>query len=87
MKRLILSITATVILVGFAMANTHHVALSFVIGAPVEIRMIFLVLTTLLVGMAIPVGYQVVRRARLSRRRQLAMQMRQAEGPSDTEAR
>lgn len=79
MTRLIVSIVATIVFVGFAMANTHHVALSFVIGAPVEIRMIFLLLTTLVIGMTIPVGFQVIRRARQARRRQLAMQIRQAE--------
>jgi uncharacterized integral membrane protein len=42
MARLIIAILATILLVAFAMANTHHVELSLVFGKPTEIRAITL---------------------------------------------
>ncbi len=50
MLRLFLAIAATVALVVFVMVNTHHVTLSFVVGGPVRVRMIFLLLTTFALG-------------------------------------
>jgi uncharacterized integral membrane protein len=47
----VLAIFATVALVVFVMVNTHHVTLSFVVGGPVRVRMIFLLLTTFFLGM------------------------------------
>jgi hypothetical protein len=50
--RLVLAIFGTIALVAFVMVNTHHVKLSFVVGEAVEVRMIFLLLTTFFLGMA-----------------------------------
>ena len=41
----------TVAVVIFVMMNTHHVTLSFVLGGPVKVRLIFLMMMTFFVGM------------------------------------
>lgn len=51
MFRLILAVVATISAVVFVMANTHEVELSFVIGAPVQVRLIFLLMLTFLAGL------------------------------------
>jgi uncharacterized integral membrane protein len=42
MARIAAALLATVVFVAFALSNTHHVELSFVVGRPIEIRLIFL---------------------------------------------
>jgi len=51
MFRLILAIVATVSAVVFVMANTHQVEISFVLGAPARVRLIFLLMVTFLAGL------------------------------------
>jgi uncharacterized integral membrane protein len=51
MVRLVLAITLTCILVAFAMSNTHSVMLSFVLGPPARVRLIFLLMSSFLAGM------------------------------------
>ena len=51
MIRLLLAIVTTVGVVVFVMVNTHHVPLSFIVGPPVRIRMIFLLMVTFIAGM------------------------------------
>jgi uncharacterized integral membrane protein len=50
MVRLLFAILATIGLVVFVMVNTHHVSLSFIVGPPIQIRMIFLLVCTFTVG-------------------------------------
>ncbi len=50
MFRLFAAILATVSAVVFIMANTHHVRISFVVGSPVQIRLIFLLMITFVAG-------------------------------------
>jgi uncharacterized integral membrane protein len=52
MTRLFLAATAAIILVLFAMANTHIVTLSWLFGPPVQVRMISLLLISFIVGAA-----------------------------------
>jgi uncharacterized integral membrane protein len=52
MTRLFLAATAAIILVLFAMANTHVVTLSWLFGPPVQVRMISLLLIAFLAGAA-----------------------------------
>jgi uncharacterized integral membrane protein len=51
MVRLILAVILTILVVLFAMSNTHPVMLSFVVGPPVKVRLIFLLMSAFLVGM------------------------------------
>ena len=62
MPRLVLAISATVLLVAFAMANTHHVELSLVFGRPAEVRLIFLIGTTYVAGVLTGTFWGMVRR-------------------------
>ncbi len=64
MFRLLLSIIGTIVFVAFVMMNTHHVALSMVIGEPVKIRLIFLLLTTFVLGVMSSSFYVMVRQVR-----------------------
>lgn len=68
MLRLVLAIFGTIALVAFVMVNTHHVRLSFVVGEAVEVRMIFLLLTTFVMGMATTWFTQMSLRVRARRR-------------------
>jgi uncharacterized integral membrane protein len=70
MSRLLLAAAATITLVLFAMANSHHVELSYIVGEPIRIRLIFLVACAYAAGMATSYFYQLV--AQLGRRRRRA---------------
>jgi len=50
MARIVLTILATVTFVAFALSNTQRVAVSFVVGEPIETRLIFLMLVTFALG-------------------------------------
>jgi uncharacterized integral membrane protein len=51
MARLIFAVSVTVAIVTFAMMNTHQVTLSFIFGQPVKVRLIFLLMSTFMMGM------------------------------------
>ena len=71
MFRLAGAVLATIAIVVFAISNFHHVDLSFGVGKPVEIRLIFLLLNSFIIGMAVPVFYRLIRcidRDKLERR-------------------
>lgn len=71
MVRLVVAVALTVAFVSFAMGNTHHVTLSFVVGKPVRVRMIFLLLSTFLIGVTFSMFVALVKKARLRRRARL----------------
>jgi len=60
MLRLVVTVLATVLVVAFAMANTHHVELSFVLGAPVQVRLVFLLASSFVVGLLTAMFVQLV---------------------------
>lgn len=73
MTRLVLTILATILVVAFAMVNTQHVELSFVFGAPVQVRLVFLLASSFVAGMVCVVFLQLLgtvrARARAKRER------------------
>ncbi len=50
MYRVLLTLAAGVLILLFSINNTHHVEMSLIIGAPVHVRLIFLLLTVFLMG-------------------------------------
>jgi uncharacterized integral membrane protein len=79
MAQLIAAIIATVFTVAFAMSNMHHVQLSCIIGAPVEIRLIFLMMATFAAGALTASFYGMVRRViRRNEARRLQLAARKA---------
>ena len=56
----------------FAWSNTHHVEMGLVFGRPVQVRLVFLLLTTFLVGhfTAVLLNVYVRTRIRASERRE-----------------
>ncbi|MBN2496099.1 MAG: DUF1049 domain-containing protein [Deltaproteobacteria bacterium] len=68
MARLFLVVAITIATVAFAMANMHFVALSPVIGQPVQIRLIFLLVCCFLAGMFSTWFCMMVRKIRMKRR-------------------
>jgi predicted MFS family arabinose efflux permease len=50
MIRLVTAIVLTATLVGFSLANTHRVPLSFVVGPAIHVRMIFLLFSAFAAG-------------------------------------
>jgi uncharacterized integral membrane protein len=68
MARLILAIAVTIAIVVFAMANMHFVALSLVVGQPVQIRLIFLLMSCFAAGAISFWFFLMVRKMRVRRR-------------------
>jgi len=50
MSRILGAVAVTAMFLAFAFSNSQHVALSFVLGPPVEIRLIFLLLVAFVSG-------------------------------------
>jgi len=68
MIRLALLIGSTVLLVAFVMMNMHLVTLNVVVGPPVQIRLIFLLLTAFFIGLALSWSFKAIRKTRARRR-------------------
>ena len=68
MKRLIFFIVATVVATSFAVANSHHVEISLIVGAPVRMRMIFLIVGAFTAGVVSTLGIQEWRTVQRRRR-------------------
>lgn len=62
MIKLALAVLATIVIVVFCISNSHHVDLSCGVGKPIQIRLIFLLLSAFIIGMAVPVFYRLIRR-------------------------
>jgi uncharacterized integral membrane protein len=69
MARLALAVLITIVIVVFSISNSHHVDLCCAVGPPIKIRLIFLLMSTLLVGMAVPIFYGMLHR--MKRREQM----------------
>ena len=80
MFRLILAIVATVSAVVFVMANTHEVELSFVIGSPVRVRLIFLLMLTFLAGLITSWLWGLIAQVRWRRRVRKELRQERATG-------
>jgi uncharacterized integral membrane protein len=50
MRKLLLILVAGALVLLFALNNTHHVEMSLIFGTPVHVRLVFLLLTTFLIG-------------------------------------
>jgi uncharacterized integral membrane protein len=74
MLRLLLAVVVTVAVVVFVMMNMHHVTLSFVVGPPVKIRLIFLLLSTYVVGIVTAAFVTMIWKLRMDKRRRSAPQ-------------
>jgi uncharacterized integral membrane protein len=73
MARLIIAILATILVVAFAMANTHHVELSLVFGKPAEIRVITLLAAAYGSGILTGVIWGMVRRLKQAETRKVRL--------------
>jgi uncharacterized integral membrane protein len=80
MKRLIFFILATVIVTTFAVSNSHHVEMSLIFGAPVQMRMIFLLAGVFTAGVISTLGFQEW--AAIKRRRKAEALRKEAEDKS-----
>ncbi len=78
MIRLGLAVMATVVIVVFAISNSHHVDLRIAIGEPVQIRLIFLLLSAFIAGMVVPVFYRLYRRLDLDKQLRRESELQQA---------
>jgi uncharacterized integral membrane protein len=80
MSRLLFIMLATVGLVLFALANTEHVELSFIVGQT-RIRLIFLLMMSFTTGGLSAIVYQAVvaARGRRSRKRQTRLVVRRVD--------
>jgi uncharacterized integral membrane protein len=69
MIRLVLVLLATILVVAFFVMNLHPVTLSLVVGPPVQIRLIFLIITAFVVGMVSGVVFKFVTARYVQRKR------------------
>lgn len=80
MGRIALAILITVSFVAFSLSNTHHVELSFVVGRPVEIRLIFLMALSFATGVVGTLFYQLFAEAkRRAQHRKIKLQLKKAQ--------
>ncbi len=78
MIKLTLAVLTTIMIVVFAISNSHHVGLSCAVGKPLEVRLIFLLLSAFLIGMLVPVFYRLIRRLDSERQLRRENELRQA---------
>lgn len=78
MAQLIIAILMTIVVVVFSISNSHHVELSFVVGKPVEVRLVFLLMSTFFIGMVAPIFYQLFQRLSISQKIEREKKMQQA---------
>jgi uncharacterized integral membrane protein len=76
--QLALAILITIVVVVLSIANSHHVHLSFVIGAPVEVRLVFLLMCTFFMGMAAPIFSRLIHRLRSEKKMEREKELQQA---------
>jgi uncharacterized integral membrane protein len=77
MNKLVLAILMTIVIVVFAICNSHHVDLNLAVGK-MEVRLVFLLLTAFVVGMMVPVFYRLYRSADEKRLRKRETELQQA---------
>ena len=86
MQRLLLLILIGLVLVLFAWSNTHHVEVGLIFGRPVHVRLVFLLLTTFLVGHFTAVLLNVYVRSRIKASERREQMMEGAHGDEDDES-
>ena len=78
MVQLALTILITIVVVVFSVANSHHVQLSFVIGAPAEVRLVFLLMCAFFMGMVAPIFNRLIQRLRRDKKTRREKELQQA---------
>jgi uncharacterized integral membrane protein len=79
MARIVMTIVATAIFVAFSLSNTQHVEVSFVVGRPIEVRLIFLLLITFGSGIVATVFHRLLTDAsRRAQHRRIRLQLMRA---------
>lgn len=73
------------VIVLFAWSNTHHVEVGLVLGRPVQVRLIFLLLTTFLLGHFTAVLLNVYLRSRIRSKARREKMAREAADDEDDE--
>jgi uncharacterized integral membrane protein len=79
MLQLVLAVAVTITIVLFGLANSHDVELSYIIGEPIRIRMIFLLFCVFFAGWITAYFYQMIVQVNRRRRRIRAQYDRDAE--------
>ena len=78
MFQLALAILITVVIVVFSVANSHHVQLSFIVGAPAEVRLVFLLMCSFFMGIVVPIFYQLIQRSKSDKKMKQEKELQQA---------
>jgi uncharacterized integral membrane protein len=78
MKRLLAILLGTFVALLFAVANSHHVEISLIFGAPVRMRMIFVIAGAFVAGTLSTIIFQGWVAARKQREEQLRKKRRAA---------
>lgn len=67
MRRLVIVMLGTIVAVLFSLANSHHVNVSLIFGAPVRIRMIFVIAGAYCLGIISTIIFEQWQRVRRKR--------------------
>ncbi len=62
MVRIILTVLVTLVVLLFVLQNFVAVPISFLTFGPIQVRLVFVILSSLVIGAMIPVFYRLVRR-------------------------
>jgi uncharacterized integral membrane protein len=66
MQKLLLIVVAGILVLLFALNNTHRVEMSVIFGTPVHVRLVFLLMTTFLIGYFTAVLVNIYVRTRIN---------------------
>jgi uncharacterized integral membrane protein len=69
MSKFITVALITLVVVIFAMSNMHIVSISFFVGPPVEVRLIFLLMCSFAMGVLLTLFYLMLKKIMINRRR------------------
>ncbi len=76
MSKLVIAMLATILIVVFAICNSHHVDVNFPVGK-LEIRLIFLLSISFLIGMTVPVFHRLFRGMNEKKRKEREAELEQ----------
>jgi uncharacterized integral membrane protein len=67
MFQFILTVILTIIVVIFAMQNFYAVPIRFFLWGPFQVRLIYVILSAIIIGAMVPIFYSVIRKMKMTK--------------------